>query len=123
MDMAYEGDETRGLATLLGFNPVVLPNPQRLKPWKLNKMGSRERNHVERLFRRLKGFRRILTRLRQARCAFPLLRHLRSHLAGSLVVLAGPSRGAEGSIEDEQGGIKRKDAQPPTRQPGVDQKT
>ena len=62
MDMAYEGDETRGLATLLGFNPVVPPNPQRLEPWKLNKVIYRERNHVERLFRRLKGFRRIFTR-------------------------------------------------------------
>jgi transposase len=62
MDMAYEGDETRGLATLLGFTPVVPPNPQRLKPWKLNQVIYRERNHVERLFRRLKGFRRIFTR-------------------------------------------------------------
>ena len=53
MDMAYEGDETRGLATLLGFNPVVPPNPRRLKPWKLNKVIYRERNHVERLFRRI----------------------------------------------------------------------
>lgn len=62
MDMAYEGDETRGLATLLGFNPVVPPNPRRLKPWKLDKVIYRERNHIERLFRRLKGFRRIFTR-------------------------------------------------------------
>jgi len=62
MDMAYEGDETRGLASLLGFNPVVPPNPRRLMPWKLNKVTYRERNHVERLFRRLKGFRRIFTR-------------------------------------------------------------
>lgn len=54
--------KTRGLATLLGFNPVVPPNPQRLKPWKLNKVIYRERNHAERLFRRLKGFRRIFTR-------------------------------------------------------------
>ena len=37
MDMAYEGDETRGLATLLGFKPVVPPHPQRLKPWRLDK--------------------------------------------------------------------------------------
>ena len=62
MDMAYEGDETRGLASLLGFTPVVPPHPQRLKPWKLNKPAYRQRNHVERLFRRLKGFRRIFTR-------------------------------------------------------------
>ena len=62
MDMAYEGDETRGLASLLGFTPVVPPHPQRLKPWKLNKAAYRQRNQVERLFRRLKGFRRIFTR-------------------------------------------------------------
>ncbi|OAM91714.1 transposase [Termitidicoccus mucosus] len=62
MDMAYEGDETCGLATLLGFKPVAPPNPSRLKPWKLNKSLYRQRNHVERLFRRLKGFRRIFTR-------------------------------------------------------------
>lgn len=62
MDMAYEGDETRGLATLLGFNPVVPPRPSRLKPWKLNKSLYRERNCVERLIRRIKGFRRVFTR-------------------------------------------------------------
>jgi transposase len=62
MDSAYEGDETRGLACLLGFEPIVPPNPLRLRPWKLNKRLYRERNHVERLFRRLKGFRRIFTR-------------------------------------------------------------
>lgn len=62
MDMAYEGDETRGLATFLGFNPVVPPHPHRLKPWRLDKSLYRQRNHVERLFRRLKGFRRIFSR-------------------------------------------------------------
>ena len=62
MDRAYEGDETRGLASLLGSKPVVPPNPQRLKPWKLDKAAYRQRNHVERLIRRLKGFRRVFTR-------------------------------------------------------------
>ena len=62
MDMAYEGDETRGLASLLGFKPVVPPNRRRLTPWKLDKAVYRQRNHVERLFRRLKGFRRVFTR-------------------------------------------------------------
>jgi transposase len=62
MDRAYEGDETRGLACLLGFKPVVPPNPLRRKPWALDKALYRQRNQVERLFRRLKGFRRIFTR-------------------------------------------------------------
>ena len=62
MDMAYEGDETRGLACLFGFRPVVPPNPRRRTPWRLNRQLYRQRNHVERLFRRLKGFRRVFTR-------------------------------------------------------------
>ena len=62
MDCAYQGDETRALARKLGYKPVVPPNPQRLKPWKLNKRIYKRRNEVERLFRRLKGFRRIFTR-------------------------------------------------------------
>ena len=62
MDMACEGDETRGLACLLGFKPVVPPNPLRREPWKLNKTLYRHRNRIERLFRRIKGFRRVFTR-------------------------------------------------------------
>lgn len=62
MDMAYEGNETRGLAHLLGFRPVVPPNPLRRKPWRLNRRLYRQRNCVERLIRRLKGFRRVFSR-------------------------------------------------------------
>ena len=62
MDRAYEGDETRGLAHLLGFRPVVPPNPLRLRPWRYNRRLYRRRNQIERLFRRLKGFRRVFTR-------------------------------------------------------------
>jgi len=62
MDMAYEGDATRGLACLLGCKPVVPPHPNRRKPWRLNKALYKQRNNVERLFRRLKGCRRIFTR-------------------------------------------------------------
>ena len=46
MDRAYEGDETRALAAELGYIPMVPP----------------KRNQVERLFRRIKRFRRIFTR-------------------------------------------------------------
>ena len=51
MDMAYEGDETRGLASLLGFRPVVPPKPRRRRPWRLDRRIYRLRNQVERLFR------------------------------------------------------------------------
>jgi transposase len=62
MDSAYEGDETRALAAELGFIPVVPPNPKRKNPWKLDEYWYKRRNEVERLIRRIKGYRRIFTR-------------------------------------------------------------
>ena len=62
MDRAYEGDETRQLALDLGFVPVVPPKSNRLTPWEYDRMMYRRRNEIERLFRRLKGFRRIFSR-------------------------------------------------------------
>jgi len=62
MDKACEGDETRQLALDLGFNPVVPPKSNRLEPWEYDREMYRRRNEVERLFRRLKGFRRVFSR-------------------------------------------------------------
>jgi transposase len=62
MDRAYEGDETLQLALELGLKPVVPPRPGRLRPWEYDRAMYRKRNEVERLFRRLKGFRRIFSR-------------------------------------------------------------
>jgi transposase len=62
MDKAYEGDETRQLALDLGFIPVVPPKTNRLEPWDYDREMYKRRNEVERLFRRLKGFRRIFSR-------------------------------------------------------------
>jgi len=62
MDRAYQGDETLQLALELGFTAVVPPSPQRINPWSYDQAMYRKRNEVERLFRRLKGFRRIFCR-------------------------------------------------------------
>lgn len=62
MDSAYEGDETRQLALDLGFVPVVPPRSNRIEPWEYNRELYKRRNEVERLFRRLKGYRRIFSR-------------------------------------------------------------
>jgi Transposase and inactivated derivatives len=62
MDRAYEDNETRQLALDFGFIPVVPPKSNRLEPWQYDKAMYRRRNEVERLFRRLKGFRRIFSR-------------------------------------------------------------
>jgi len=62
MDRAYEGDETRQLALDLGYTPVVPPKITRRNPWSLNTQLYRRRNEIERLFRRLKAYRRIFSR-------------------------------------------------------------
>ena len=62
MDQAYEGDETQRVAQELGYAPVVPPNPNRLKPWAYDRVLYRRRNEIERLFRRLKAYRRVFTR-------------------------------------------------------------
>jgi transposase len=62
MDRAYEGNETRQLSANLGYTPVVPPNPNRLEPWDYDKELYKGRNEVERLFRRIKAYRRIFTR-------------------------------------------------------------
>ncbi len=62
MDRAYQGDETRQLALDLGFTPVVPPIKTRTDPWEYDREMYKRRNEVERLFRRLKGYRRIFSR-------------------------------------------------------------
>jgi transposase len=62
MDRAYEDNETQQLALGFGFIPVVPPKSNRLQPWQYDKAMYRKRNEIERLFRRLKGFRRIFSR-------------------------------------------------------------
>ena len=62
MDRAYEGDETRQLVLDLGMIPVVPPKSNRLDPWEYDREMYKKRNEIERLFRRLKGYRRIFSR-------------------------------------------------------------
>ncbi len=62
MDKGYEDDATRKLVKDKGFIPCVPPKSNRKKPWKYNKKLYKRRNEVERLFRRLKSFRRVCTR-------------------------------------------------------------
>ncbi len=61
MDRAYEGTETRQLARTLGCEPMGPPRPTRLAPWAYDRELYKRRNEVERLFRRLKGFRRLFS--------------------------------------------------------------
>ncbi len=70
MDRAYEGDETRQLALDLGLVPVVPPKSNRLVSWSYNRALYAKRNEIERLFRRLKGYRRIFSRFEKLDTVF-----------------------------------------------------
>src|ERR1017187_7862420 len=75
MDRAYEGDETRQLVLDLGMIPVVPPKSSRLTPWEYDRALYKKRNEVERLFRRLKGFRRIFSRFEKLDVVFLAFLH------------------------------------------------
>ena len=70
MDRAYEGDETRQLALALGCESVVVPLRTRVEPWEYDREMYKRRNEIERLFRRLKGFRRIFARFEKLDVVF-----------------------------------------------------
>ena len=70
MDRAYEGNETRQLALALGYEPVVPPLRTRVDPWEYDREMYKRRNEIERLFRRLKGFRRIFSRFEKLDLVF-----------------------------------------------------
>jgi transposase len=57
-DRAYEDSKTRNLIVNKGFEPVIPPKSNRKKPWEYDREIYKRRNEVERLFRRIKRFRR-----------------------------------------------------------------
>ena len=62
MDSAYGDNDLRDAALERNLQPVVPAHPQRKLPWPLDKQRYRQRNEVERLFRRIKAYRRVFTR-------------------------------------------------------------
>jgi len=70
MDKAYEDNETRQLVLDLGMIPVVPPKSNPSQPWEYNRALYKKRNEIERLFRRLKGFRRIFSRFEKLDVVF-----------------------------------------------------
>ena len=58
------------------LQPVVPPNPNRLNPWEYDRELCKKRNEVERLFRRLKAFRRIFSRFEKLDLMFIAFIHI-----------------------------------------------
>jgi transposase len=62
MDRAYEGDEMRKLSRELNCEPIVPPKSNRKTPLDYDRQLYKERTKIERLFGRIKQFRKIFTR-------------------------------------------------------------
>ena len=75
MDRAYEGDETRQLVFDLGLTPVLPPKSNRIVPWEYDRQMYKKHSEIERLFPRLKGFRRIFSRFDKLTVVFSFLIH------------------------------------------------
>ena len=75
MDKAYEDNLTRQLVLDLGMVPVVPPKSNRIEPWEYDRALYKKRNEIERLFRRLKGFRRIFSRFEKLDVIFLAFLH------------------------------------------------
>jgi transposase len=86
MDRAYESDETRQLALEMNMIPVVPPKSNRREPWEYDRELYKKRNQIERLFLRLKGFRRIFSRFENSMLCFWLssILHSSSRLCDSV---------------------------------------
>jgi transposase len=54
----------------MGMIAVVPPKSNRIDPWEYDRELHKKRNEVERLFRRLKGFRRIFSRFEKLDVVF-----------------------------------------------------
>jgi transposase len=90
MDRAYEGVGTQLLAFEWGYSPVVSPKKNRKKPREYDKELYKQRNEVERMFQRLKRFRRIATRYDKLDLMFSGFSYLALCViaAGSLIPLS-----------------------------------
>ena len=91
MDRAYEGNETRQLVLALDMVPVVPPKSNRIDPWRYDRALYRKRNEIERLFRRLKGYRRIFSRFEKLDCLFLAFLCFALIVEAAQIVLTGPS--------------------------------
>ena len=69
-DKGYDGDAVREALLLQGILPVIPPKSNRKSPTKCDFRAYKDRNRIERMFNRLKQFRRIATRYDKTAASF-----------------------------------------------------
>jgi transposase len=70
MDKAYDSNAIRTKLTAKGIAPVIPPKANRLEIIVYDKEQYKQRNKVERLFNKLKQFRRVATRYEKLKATF-----------------------------------------------------
>ena len=69
-DKGYDGDAVRQDLLLSGIVPVIPPKTNRKNPPPCDFKAYKDRNRIERMFNRLKQFRRIATRFDKTATSF-----------------------------------------------------
>ena len=70
MDKAYDSNAIRAKLMGKGIEPVIPPNANRLEIMVYDKAQYKQRNKVERLFNKIKQFRRVATRYEKRKATF-----------------------------------------------------
>lgn len=70
MDKAYDSNAIRAKLAAKGIDPVIPPKANRLEIIFYDKEQYKQRNKVERLFNKLKQFRRVATRYEKLKATF-----------------------------------------------------
>lgn len=69
-DKGYDGDSVREELLIHGIKPVIPPKSNRKDPPSCDFKAYKDRNRIERMFNRLKQFRRIATRYDKTKISF-----------------------------------------------------
>lgn len=69
-DKGYDGDEVRAHLLTQGILPVIPARTNRKEPIPYDRQAYKDRNRIERMFNRIKQFRRIATRYDKTKLSF-----------------------------------------------------
>jgi transposase len=69
-DKGYDGDDVRSALLMQNILPVIPPKANRKEPIDCDFKAYKDRNRIERMFNRLKQFRRIATRYDKTALSF-----------------------------------------------------
>jgi transposase len=69
-DKGYDADDVRSSLMMRGIQPVIPPKANRKNPPACDFKAYKDRNRIERMFNRLKQFRRIATRFDKTAASF-----------------------------------------------------